>query len=624
MIRFIMPFTKQLLDIKKFSSDYEIICRRFGIGFKRIFTLEEIGRYLSISRERVRQRESRAIKVIIESLTEKATDLLVPISVIEEFHRLKSDLPAMSEVIVEPEVINFFQVRYKQTLNKGESRIIHFLMELMEFHEFSENPVIRQKNIFFRSWATNDDFDTRTFVLAQKALYEAFLSVAAPQDMFDIMSSVNKGRKIKIPQKIVYLTISTYKELEAVDQKYQIRFENLRSLADKAYRILSEKGKPLSVQDVQLEINHRLAISQFGRQVGARSIGQQLSTDKRFIPLGGGGLWALEEWEEWTSATIITLMKEFLNQNKSGASRDEIFEYVRRKRPDVLRKTVSAYLGQRDKFTRISRNVYVPEEWKWEGVKTGAVNRRKKNSPLRDLVRSTVISILEKKPNKKMEMKKLRDQVVKEIKCNRATFYRYLGEMDNILKEKQGRDIYCQLIDFQVTSKPRNRLVGEWLPLIQKGESSTVEFKRAAKWNYFDKKPDGNMVQGIIQGIAGFMNAEGGYLFIGVDDKTKEIIGIEDDYQVANKQKPNRDGYELFLRDAINQKIGSDLASFYEIDFQKINSNDVCCITISSAPKVVFYDGNDLYLRAGNQAIKLTAAEAIDFTKRRNEELKGK
>jgi hypothetical protein len=623
MVNFIIPFTKQLLDTNKYGVDNEIICRRFGIGFRRAYTLEEIGGYLTITRERVRQREYRAIKLIRGNLTGIETDLIVPVSVIEEYKRLRSDLMAMGEVIIEPQVMNYFQVRYGLILNKEENRVIRFLMELMVFREFGENPISHLKTVFFRSWATNDRVDIKAFILAQKSLYRVFLSVDDPQDLFDIMSSLNKGRKSKIPQTIVSLAIPTYKELEVIDNKYQIRFDDLGSLADKAYRILKEKGNPLKVQDIQMEINHRLAVSQSGSRVGAASIGNQLSVDKRFFPLGGGGLWALKEWDEWTSKTIISLMKEYLDQKRAGASPSEIFEYVKQKRPDVLRKSIDTSLGQKDKFTRISRNTYVPVEWKWKGIKTVTANRNKRSSPLRDSIRSAVISSLAKKPDNKMEMAMLRDKVMKELKCKRGTFYRYLGEMDNILKEMHGQVMYCQLVTPQASTQPGIQTIGDWSLLIQKGESSTVELKLAAKWNEYEKKPDGNMIQGIIQEIAGFMNADGGHIFIGVDDKTKEIKGIENDYLVINKQKPNKDGYELFLRDTINQKLGSDLSSFYEINFRNIKSKEVCCITVGPALRVVYYD-KDLYLRAGNQANKLSAAEAVDFVKRREDELKRK
>ena len=55
----------------------EIIRMRFGIGFDKDYTLEEIGRHLSITRERVRQIESKALRKIKHSNRRSALKILI-------------------------------------------------------------------------------------------------------------------------------------------------------------------------------------------------------------------------------------------------------------------------------------------------------------------------------------------------------------------------------------------------------------------------------------------------------------------------------------------------------------------------------------------------------------------
>jgi len=43
-------------------SEEKVIRMRFGIGFDRNYTLEEIGRHLSVTRERIRQIEAKALR----------------------------------------------------------------------------------------------------------------------------------------------------------------------------------------------------------------------------------------------------------------------------------------------------------------------------------------------------------------------------------------------------------------------------------------------------------------------------------------------------------------------------------------------------------------------------------
>jgi RNA polymerase primary sigma factor len=55
----------------------DIIRMRFGIGFDKDYTLEEIGRHLSITRERVRQIESKALRKIKHSNRRSALKILI-------------------------------------------------------------------------------------------------------------------------------------------------------------------------------------------------------------------------------------------------------------------------------------------------------------------------------------------------------------------------------------------------------------------------------------------------------------------------------------------------------------------------------------------------------------------
>ena len=56
--------TEQILRVLNTLSprEAEIVRMRFGIGFDKDYTLEEIGKHLSITRERVRQIEAKALR----------------------------------------------------------------------------------------------------------------------------------------------------------------------------------------------------------------------------------------------------------------------------------------------------------------------------------------------------------------------------------------------------------------------------------------------------------------------------------------------------------------------------------------------------------------------------------
>jgi hypothetical protein len=67
--------------------------------------------------------------------------------------------------------------------------------------------------------------------------------------------------------------------------------------------------------------------------------------------------------------------------------------------------------------------------------------------------------------------------------------------------------------------------------LISAGESSVVEFKTSARWNVHTRARDERLEQRIVESIAGFMNAEGGTLLIGVDDDGTPV-GLQEDLRL--------------------------------------------------------------------------------------------
>jgi CRP-like cAMP-binding protein len=85
--------------------------------------------------------------------------------------------------------------------------------------------------------------------------------------------------------------------------------------------------------------------------------------------------------------------------------------------------------------------------------------------------------------------------------------------------------------------------------LIRQGESETVEFKSTLRKNLHTQKNDSAIELAVLKTIAGFLNAKGGVLFIGVDD-AGQIVGMEPD------QFANTDKMLLHLGHLVSQKLG--------------------------------------------------------------------
>jgi hypothetical protein len=155
------------------------------------------------------------------------------------------------------------------------------------------------------------------------------------------------------------------------------------------------------------------------------------------------------------------------------------------------------------------------------------------------------------------------------------------------------------------------------LALIEQGESAELEFKSTVRWDLREGKKNPELEGVIRYAVAGFLNAHGGTLLIGVSDDGS-IVGLQLDY--GTFRKPNRDGFELFLTELLLGGLGKDMATSIRTSFHEADGKDVCRLTVAAGPRPVFLkEGNDevFYLRAGNSTRRLSTREAVLYCKTR-------
>jgi hypothetical protein len=160
------------------------------------------------------------------------------------------------------------------------------------------------------------------------------------------------------------------------------------------------------------------------------------------------------------------------------------------------------------------------------------------------------------------------------------------------------------------------------IALIAQGESAQLEFKSTARWDLREAKKNPVMEEVILKTVAAFLNSDGGTLLIGVaDDGT--VLGLQPDYQAwSQKERRNRDNYELWLMgDLLLKALGKDLAPYISVTFGLIDGNEVCKVSIQPSPRPVYADIKDpksgqleecLFIRTGNSTNKLTRPSEIN------------
>ncbi len=155
------------------------------------------------------------------------------------------------------------------------------------------------------------------------------------------------------------------------------------------------------------------------------------------------------------------------------------------------------------------------------------------------------------------------------------------------------------------------------MALLQVGESQTVEFKSTARWNVYAGKPDKKMEHVITKTVCGFLNAQGGKLLIGVDDDGN-VVGLDADLQTL--RKGNKDAYELFLRQLLDENLSVPTAGIVSVKFDTVGGADICVVSASSSGKPVFakpHEGgnghSEFWVRIGNATKQLHGDDMLEY-----------
>jgi hypothetical protein len=153
--------------------------------------------------------------------------------------------------------------------------------------------------------------------------------------------------------------------------------------------------------------------------------------------------------------------------------------------------------------------------------------------------------------------------------------------------------------------------------LIAKGESASLEFKATARWDLKQQRRSTEIEQVLVKTVAGFLNADGGTLLIGVADDGS-IAGLGHDY--ATLKKRGRDGLGLFLGDLFLGHLGKDVGPCLAWTFHTVSSKDICRVEVKAAPRPVYVPeapDEALYLRTTNSTRRLTTKEAVAYCRTR-------
>jgi len=165
--------------------------------------------------------------------------------------------------------------------------------------------------------------------------------------------------------------------------------------------------------------------------------------------------------------------------------------------------------------------------------------------------------------------------------------------------------------------------------LLLKNEDQNLEFKASLRYNFEAGKKgietvDTRLEKSSLQEICAFLNTQGGKLIIGVENKTRKVLGISNDFKTFSEPKNrNKDGFENHLRNIIIEHIQPYIPGLIRISFEPIGNEEICIVDVEKSSVPTFFKDKiggrevlDLWVRDGNRKGLLDGGEMAEYIKR--------
>lgn len=136
--------------------------------------------------------------------------------------------------------------------------------------------------------------------------------------------------------------------------------------------------------------------------------------------------------------------------------------------------------------------------------------------------------------------------------------------------------------------------------LLRQEEGLHLEFKSSLRYDSIHRCLEPKLEFNCLKTVSAFLNAEGGDLLIGVNDR-KWAVGLKDDYRTFPKS--NRDAFENYLMNQISNKIGDGYFPQIKVYFPKPYGKEICRVNVMPSPEPAFlrHKGRQyFFVRTGN------------------------
>lgn len=421
----------------------EVVEGYYGLNRKPSLPVDEIGRNIGKSSERVRQ-------IIVENVAAFQSLLTGSSFLNVVLHDDLKNLITDVECRLRGDRVFDLKRLYSLLGFEGESganvteSFISFLLDVLEVKIGSTARFNRTDGNFF--FIGNDQNELQAeFAFICKKLIEVLNEPGTELSESESIKIVRKERSTIDPE-LIRKALLLLPEIEFSEDvgRYRIRFEKLTKGQSRAYRVLSDKGEPMHIDEILQEVHHRLSLVGVIKSYTRASL--QLPTNSAFFRARGKtGIWGLVEWPDWdaiATATIDEIIKMIFNLKKRPLKLEELYLAVSSLRADIRRDAVNARCS--DLCLKLDYGMLILNEWKAIPHFKNAINtsRQKVQNPV--IVRSSktknicsmMIEFLEKQPDKLALSVDIAAHVLSKYKDSKPLLYKLFREEKYLSKEK--------------------------------------------------------------------------------------------------------------------------------------------------------------------------------------------
>ncbi|MDD5693354.1 MAG: sigma factor-like helix-turn-helix DNA-binding protein [Patescibacteria group bacterium] len=323
----------------KKARDKEVLIARHGLNGDHPKTLEEIGRELKVTRERVRQIEKSATKKLVDyAKVEKRTQ--------KAFQIIKEQVDKDGGTATNLRLYDLFLGEGNKS-SKAKNQLVFFLTLNNNFKLINETALSKKGlSSKFSLKEVENIIDHSTSILEKEK---------KPIEETKFLASVKDSIGIKLSENEIRAAITLAKNIIRTEEGHlglaHWREINPKSIRDKTYYILRKHQKPLHFEDIAQHIEN---LDQNKKKVTKQAVHNELIRDERFV-LIGRGIYALKEWG-YKNGVVEEVIEEILITAGKPMHKDAIIKEVMKQR--IVKETTILLNLQKDKFTRVARATY--------------------------------------------------------------------------------------------------------------------------------------------------------------------------------------------------------------------------------------------------------------------------